>query len=319
LLSTAIIAKESASKWIRPNSVPVPKDNKITPDRIKLGKLLYFDSRLSSDGKVSCATCHNPKLGWSDGRPKAVGVEGRMGPRNSPTVLNTAYQMHQFWDGRARSLEEQALGPIQADVEMNMNLNDLVNRLKGIKGYVKLFNKAYPNDGITKDTIAKAIATFERTVLSTQSPFDKYIKGNKKAISNNAKKGFKLFKEKGKCTDCHDGFNFTDGSFHNIGLGDSDIGRYKLKRRTAWYHAFKTPTLRDITLSGPYFHDGSVKTLEEAVAICGNGGRYSYSKNISTFIKDNKLTHKEIKLIVEFLETLEGKPLNIKVPTKFPQ
>jgi len=319
LLTTAASAKEDLSKWLRPDTVPAPKDNQITPERIELGKFLYFDTRLSRDNTVSCATCHNPSLGWSDGQPKAIGIEGRQGPRNSPTVINTAYQRHQFWDGRAKSLEEQALGPIQADVEMDMDLDKLVERLNGIKGYRDLFEKAYPGEGITKDTIAKAIATFERTVVSTEAPFDKYIKGDEKAISANAKKGFALFTGKGKCNNCHDGFNFTDGSFHNLGLGDGDIGRYKLKKRAAWFHAFKTPTLRDVTLTGPYFHDGSVKTLEEATAICGNGGRFPNSKNLSPLIEDRGLTPKEIRLIVDFLKTLEGAPMNIEAPSKFPQ
>ncbi len=319
MLTTTAVAKEDMSKWLRPQSVPAPKDNQITPERIELGKFLYFDTRLSRDGTVSCATCHNPALGWSDGQPKAIGIEGRQGPRNSPTVINTAYQRHQFWDGRAKSLEEQALGPIQADVEMDMDLDKLVKRLNGIKGYKTLFEKAYPGEGITKDTIAKAIATFERTVVSTEAPFDRYVKGDENAIGERAKKGFALFTGKGKCNNCHDGFNFTDGSFHNLGLGDADIGRYKLKKRAAWFHAFKTPTLRDVTKTAPYFHDGSIKTLEEATAVCGNGGRYHNSKNLSPLIEDRGLTHNEIRLIVDFLETLEGEPMNIQAPATFPQ
>ncbi len=319
LLATSAAAKEDLSKWIRPDKVPAPKNNRITPERIELGKFLYFDTRLSRNNTVSCATCHNPSMGWSDGQSKAIGIEGRQGPRNSPTVINTAYQRHQFWDGRAKSLEEQALGPIQADVEMDMKLDKLVERLNGIEGYKKLFEKAYPGEGITKDTIAKAIATFERTVVSTEAPFDKYAKGDENAISENAKKGFALFTGKGKCNNCHDGFNFTDGSFHNLGLGDSDIGRYKLKKRAAWFHAFKTPTLRDVALSGPYFHDGSIKTLEEATAVCGNGGRFHNSKNLSPLIEDRHLNPDEIRLIVDFLKTLTGEPMNISAPATFPQ
>ncbi len=319
ILTTSAVAKEDMNKWLRPENVPAPKDNQITPERITLGKFLYFDTRLSRDNTVSCATCHNPELGWSDGQPKAIGIEGRQGPRNSPTIINTAYQRHQFWDGRAKSLEEQALGPIQADVEMDMDLDELVKRLNGIKGYKELFEKAYPGEGITKDTIAKAIATFERTVVSTEAPFDRYIKGDENAISENAKKGFALFTGKGKCNNCHDGFNFTDGSFHNLGLGDSDIGRYKLKKRASWFHAFKTPTLRDVTKTAPYFHDGSIKTLEEATAVCGNGGRFPNSKNLSPLIEDRGLTQEEIRLIVDFLATLEGEPMKLEIPTKFPQ
>ncbi len=319
IVTTGVSAGEDLSKWLRPDTVPAPKDNQITPERVELGTFLYFDTRLSRDGTVSCATCHNEANGWSDGLPKAIGIEGRQGPRNSPTVLNTAYQIRQFWDGRAKTLEEQALGPIEADVEMDMDLDELLKRLNKIEGYKVLFEKAYPGEGITRDTLAKAIATFERTVVSTESPFDRYIKGDKDAIDENAKKGFALFTGKAHCTDCHDGFNFTDGSFHNLGLGDADEGRYGLKKRAAWFHAFKTPTLRDVTKSGPYFHDGSIKTLAEATAVCGNGGRFPNSEKVSPLIVDRGLNQEELELLVDFLKTLEGEPLNIKEPTEFPQ
>ena len=198
--SSAVVAtaQEDMSKWIRPTEVPQPKNNKLTPARIELGKLLYFDTRLSKDNTISCATCHHPKRGWTDAIPtsKAVGFQGRVGPRNSPVVLNTAYQKHQFWDGRVKSLEQQALGPIQADVEMNMSLKELVPKLKAIKGYAPLFEKAYPGEGITPDTIAKAIASFERTVISPDAPFDKWVKGDKHAMSKEAQEGFELFKGK---------------------------------------------------------------------------------------------------------------------------
>jgi cytochrome c peroxidase len=325
--SLSIAQAEDASKWLRPTKVPQPKDNKLTKERIELGRFLYFDTRLSKSNKISCATCHHPKRGWTDLKPvaKAVGHEGRVGPRNSPTVLNTAYQRHQFWDGRAKSLEEQALGPIQADVEMNMPLDELVAKLKKIKGYRELFDKAYPGEGITPKTIAKAIASFERTVVSTESPFDKYIKGDKNALNTQQKRGWKLFKGKGHCTDCHDSFNFTDGSFHNIGLHDGELkgkelGRYNVKARAAWYGVFKTPTLRDVAKSYPYFHDGSVKTLTEATAICAGGGRFDRNvKNKSPYMKDRHLTKQEIADIVAFMEALSGPDVDVKIPTKFPQ
>ena len=327
LISSALYATADMKKWLRPAEVPQPKDNTITPERIELGKLLYFDTRLSANGKISCATCHHPKRGWTDLEPVAKAIGAGRGPRNSPVVLNTAYQKRQFWDGRARTLEKQALGPIEADVEMNMPLEVLIPKLNKIKGYTKLFKKAYPSSKgtITKEYLAKAIATFERTVVSTIAPFDKYAMGNKKAISKEAITGFDLFQNKAHCMDCHDSFNFTDGSFHNIGLNDGqlqgkELGRYLTKRRAAWYGVFKTPTLRDITKSGPYFHDGSVKTLTEAVNICGNGGRYKNDvKNKSTYIIDRNLSQSEISKIVAFLKTLEGPDMKLKIPTKFPQ
>jgi len=323
----SVNANEDMSQWLRPANVPQPKNNKLTPERIKLGKLLYFDTRLSKDNTVSCATCHHPQRGWTDQIPtsKAIGFKGRVGPRNSPVILNTAYQRHQFWDGRAKSLEQQALGPIEAEVEMNMPLKELLPKLKRIKGYVTLFKKAYPGEGLTKKTLAKAIASFERTIVSTESPFDKYAKGDKNAIPKEAKEGFALFKGKAHCTDCHDGWNFTDGSFQNIGLYDGvlkgkELGRYNMKAREAWYGVFKTPTLRDVTKSYPYFHDGSVKTLQEATAICSGGGRYENNvKNKSDAMKDRKLSHEEINKIVLFMRSLTGPDLNITIPTKFPQ
>ena len=327
LLSSTLFATSDMNEWLRPAEVPQPKDNKLTPEKIELGKLLYFDTRLSKDNTISCATCHHPKKGWTDLNPtsKAVGFEGRVGPRNSPVVLNTAYQKHQFWDGRVKSLEAQALGPIEADVEMNMPLKELIPKLNKIKGYVALFETAYPGEGLTKETLAKAIASFERTVVSTESSFDKYIKGDTQAMSQKAQEGFTLFKGKAKCTGCHDGFNFTDGSFHNIGLNDGELkgkelGRYNVKARAAWYGVMKTPTLRDITKSAPYFHDGSVKTLQEATVICASGGRYENGvKNKSDAMKDRDLSRAEVDKIVLFMQALTGPDLDIKIPTKFPQ
>ena len=329
LTISSLQATSDMSKWLRPAEVPQPKDNKMTPNRIELGKLLYFDTRLSSSEKISCATCHHPKHGWTDENPtsKAVGHEGAVGPRNSPVVLNTAYQNRQFWDGRVRTLEQQALGPIEADVEMNMPLAVLIPKLNKIKGYQKLFKKAYPKSKgtITNEYLAKAIASFERTVVSTEAPFDRYAKGDKKAITKEAKEGFELFKGKAKCTACHDGFNFTDGSFHNIGLNDGELsgkelGRYLVKRRGAWYGVMKTPTLRDVTKSYPYFHDGSVKTLQEATSICAGGGRYENNvKNKSLSIVDRNLTKTEIDKIVSFMKPLTGPDMKLKIPTKFPQ
>lgn len=327
LFTGSLNASQDMKKWLRPAEVPQPKDNKLTPEKIELGKLLYFDVRLSSSEKISCATCHHPKQGWSDEvpTPKAIGHEGAVGPRNSPVVLNTAYQNRQFWDGRVKTLEEQALGPIEADVEMNMDLNVLIPKLNAIEGYVSLFEKAYPGEGVTRKTLAKAIASFERTVVSTIAPFDKYAMGDLKAISKKAKKGFELFKGKAHCIDCHDGFNFTDGSFHNIGLRDGelqgkDLGRYLTKRRATWYGVMKTPTLRDATKSAPYFHDGSTGTLEEVAHICGNGGRFKHNvKNKSTYIKDRKLSRAELSQLVSFMESLTGPNMKLKIPTKFPQ
>ncbi|MBL0707496.1 MAG: c-type cytochrome [Sulfurimonas sp.] len=327
LLSFSFTQAKDMQEWLRPSEIPQPKNNKLTPQRIELGKLLYFDVRLSSSEKISCATCHHPKHGWSDeiATPKAIGHEGAVGSRNSPVILNTAYQNRQFWDGRAKTLEEQTLKPIEEGVEMNMPLSILIPKLNAIDGYVKLFDIAYPKEGLNKTTLAKALASFGRTVVSTIAPFDNYIMGDKNAISKKAKRGFKLFKTKAHCIDCHEKFNFSDGSFHNIGLNDGELhgkelGRYVVKPRASWYGVMKTPTLRDVTKSAPYFHDGSVQTLVEASSICANGGRYKYNvKNKSTYIKDRGLSRQEIDDLVTFLHTLTGPDMKLKIPTKFPQ
>ena len=315
-----LYANEDKTKWLIPKEIPAPKDNQITPKRVELGKFLYFDKRLSLTGDISCASCHHPDLGWSDGKKKAVGIHGKIGPRNSPTVLNTAFQSRQFWDGRAKSLEEQALGPMQADIEMGMTFEKIMERIDANKGYVKLFAEAYPDDLLAIETVAKAIATFERTIISKEAPFDKFIKGDNNAINDEAKKGWELFRGKAKCATCHDGFNFTDGSFHNIALGDDDIGRQALKmKRKAWKGAMKTPTLRYVDQSAPYFHDGSAETLEESIEVCGEGGRDQDDPYRSPDMKDRSLSDKELSQINEFLKTLTGNKLDIIEPENFPQ
>lgn len=320
-------AKTQKEEWLRPAEVPQPENNKLTPERIELGKLLFFDTRLSRDDTISCATCHHPKRGWTDLEPssKAVGFEGITGPRNSPTLLNVAYNSRHFWDGRAKTLEEQALGPMQADVEMNMPIEVLIPKLNAIKAYVKLFEEVYPGEGLTKTTLAKAVASFERTIVSGLSPFDKYIQGDENSMTQEQIAGFELFKTKAHCTDCHDTFNFTDGSFHNIGLSKGELkgkelGRYNLKNRASWYGVMKTPTLRDVTKSAPYFHDGSVETLKESTEICSSGGRHKKGvHNKSDSMKDRGLSQKEKDAIEAFLRALESPDLDIKIPTKFPQ
>ncbi len=319
LLSTSLLANKDANSWLRPDVIPAPADNPITKEKVLLGKLLFFDKRLSRSDTISCATCHNPRLGWSDGQAKAIGEQNRVGRRNSPTIINSAYQDSYFHDGRADTLEEQAIGPIEAEVEMNMPIDKLVKKLKNIKGYRELFFKAFGEEGISKDTIAKAIASFERTIISPEAAFDRWIAGDKDAISADAKEGFDIFLNVGKCESCHNGFNFTNGSFNNVGLGDrNDLGLYEITKSKIWYGSFKTPTLRDIEKSGPYFHDGSVKELEEAVRLCGNGGRRPVQLR-SPFFRDRKLDTYEVKKIVSFLKTLTSVPVDITIPKKFPE
>ena len=255
-----------------------PDDNPPTAAKIALGKQLYFDPRLSRDSTISCASCHDPKKGWSNGEQFATGVGGAKGGRNSPTVLNTAYNRFQFWDGRAPSLEAQALGPIQNPIEMAMTLEEVVARLNGIAGYRRQFQEVFGTD-VTADGIAKAIAAYERTVLSGDAPFDRYAAGDTKVLSEAAIRGRNLFFGKAQCSGCHVGPNFTDNAFHNIGIGYNpetkmfaDVGREAESKLPGDRGSFKTPTLREIARTAPYMHDGSLKTLQEVVEHYNRGG-----------------------------------------------
>lgn len=256
-------------------AVPVPDNNPLTLEKIELGKQLYFDRRLSSDNSVSCADCHDPKKGWSNGEQFATGFKKQKGGRSAPTVLNTAYQQFQFWDGRAGTLEEQALGPVQNPIEMNMTLPKMISTLKGLEGYRSQFRKVFGTD-VTEDGVAKAIAAFERTILSGNAPYDRYKAGDKMAMSGSAVRGMDLFFNKARCSACHAGPNFTDNGFHNIGVGmdkaKPDEGRFVVSKLLGDRGAFKTPTLRDIARTAPYMHDGSQKTLEEVVDHYDRGG-----------------------------------------------
>ncbi len=255
--------------------VPVPSDNPLTIEKVELGKQLYFDPRLSCDETVSCASCHDPKKGWSNGTPFAMGVRSQMGGRSAPTIINAAYSELQFWDGRALRLEGQALGPIQNPIEMDHKLEDCVAKLNKIPGYKQQFQKVFGTD-VTPENIAKAIASFERTVLSGNAPYDQYKAGKKDALSPAAERGMKLFFGKAHCSACHTGPNFSDDSFHNIGVGmkaeKPDLGRFEVTKVLGDKGAFKTPTLREVARHAPYMHDGSMKTLEEVIEHYDRGG-----------------------------------------------
>jgi cytochrome c peroxidase len=255
--------------------LPVPADNPLTPEKVELGKQLYFDPRLSCDNTVSCASCHDPKKGWSNGTPFAMGVRNQVGGRSAPTIINAAYSDLQFWDGRALKLEGQALGPIQNPIEMDHKLDDCVTKLNKIPGYKQQFQKVFGTD-VTSENIAKAIASFERTVLSGNAPYDKYKGGNHNVMSAAAERGMKLFFGKAHCSACHTGPNFSDESFHNIGVGmkaeKPDLGRYEVTKVVGDKGAFKTPTLREVARHAPYMHDGSLKTLEDVVEHYDKGG-----------------------------------------------
>ncbi len=253
-----------------------PSDNAPSDAKIALGKQLYFDARLSVDDKVSCASCHDPKKGWSNGEATASGVGGQRGGRSAPTVLNTTYQRFQFWDGRADTLEQQALGPIANPIEMNLPIDAAVKKLSAIEGYQKQFQAVFGSP-VSAEGIGKAIAAFERTVLSGNAPYDKYkINKDESALSDSAKQGMKLFFGKANCSACHVGPNFTDNGFHNLGVGmkaeKPDLGRFEITKLEGDRGSFKTPSLRDIARSAPYMHDGSLATLEDVVEHYSKGG-----------------------------------------------
>ncbi len=311
-VSIASAAFAEKSDYIQPK-LKVPAKNALTPERVALGKALFFDPRLSGSNWISCATCHNPALGWSDGLPKAIGEGQEVLDRSTPTILNVAYNRKQMWDGRDRSLEDQATGPIEAAGEMNQDLGLLIEELSEYQGYISLFESAYPGEGITEDTISKAIASFERTVIATESPFDRWVKGDESAISSSAKRGFHLFEGKANCVACHQNHNFVDDGFHNIGLPNSDDpGRYTFVKVKVLKGAFKTPTLRDIALTAPYMHNGAYNTLEEVVEHYNQGG--VDKSNLDPNIKELNLTKKEVNDVVEFMNTLTGTHMEITIP-----
>ncbi|MBI1349285.1 c-type cytochrome [bacterium] len=275
-----------------------PEDNPSTPEKVALGKQLYFDPRLSADDTISCASCHDPAKGWSNGEQFATGVGGAKGGRNSPTVLNSAYSKQQFWDGRAKTLEEQALGPIANPIEMKMVLDDVVAKFNKIPGYKEQFQKVFGTD-VTQEGMAKAIAAFERTILSGDAPYDRFKAGDQAAMSEAAQRGMKLFFGKANCSACHSGHSFTDFAYHNIGLDSEDTGRKAISNLDGDHGAMKTPTLRDIAKTGPYMHNGSLKTLEEVMAHYNKGGNGNPYQDEEIYAL--KLTPEEIADIVTFM------------------
>jgi len=299
-----------------------PPDNPYSKAKVELGKLLYFDKRLSADGSVSCGTCHHPKFAFTDGASVSTGIKGQKGGRSAPTVLNRAYSLAQFWDGRAPTLEEQAKGPMANPIEMGHTHEAIVAKLRGIPGYRPLFKTAFGTEEIDIDRVAKAIATFERTVLSGNSPYDQWKVGNKKtAMTQEQIRGAQIFAGKARCDQCHEGINFTSNSYRNLGIGtdkpNPDGGRFVVTKDPADWGAFKTPTLREIANTAPYMHDGRFKTLEEVVDFYDKGG--IPNKNLDKAMKPLKLTDQEKKDLVAFLKALSGEGWKIEEPAKFPE
>ncbi len=312
-LMTVVTTSVWAEFRALPDAPPVTSDNPQTVEKIELGKMLFFDPRLSMDGTISCNSCHNVMFHGGDGRPVGVGIQGKRGGRNSPTVWNSAFHTVQFWDGRVTTLEDQAVGPIVNSVEMGMTSHDLVvERIKQIPVYVQAFRKVFPQsiEPTIKDA-AKAIASYERTLITSNSPFDKYMKGNKKAMTIQQIRGMKLVDEIG-CTSCHTGVNFAGEGF-KMGEGNyqpfpqipgskydkmydliSDLGRFEVTKKTEDKNLWRVPTWRNISITAPYFHNGKVKTLDEAVRVMAK-------TQMDMDLKDN-----QVEDIVAFLNALTG-------------
>lgn len=306
-----------------------PPDNPYSQEKAELGRLLYFDTRLSADNTVACASCHSPRTAFTDGQPVATGVRGQKGGRSAPTVINSAYNFLQFWDGRAPTLEEQAKGPIANPIEMANTHEAVVRRLKAIPGYRDRFRTVFGTEEITIDHVARAIATFERTVLSGNSPFDRFQTGDREALSPAAQRGLQLFFGKARCNLCHAGPNLGGEQFANTGIGlekqNPDWGRSEVTHREEDRGAFKTPTLRDIAGTAPYMHDGSLNTLEEVVEYYNQGGIQklhdgSPNRWLDKRMQPLDLTQQEKADLVTFLRSLSGEGWqHAQAPDQFPQ
>jgi cytochrome c peroxidase len=309
LLATSNHALLSSSNLTAP--VPAPYSDEVTPERelpawtqemAALGKRLFFEPRLSRDGSVSCATCHDPKRAFTDGLPRARGVRGQLGPRNTPTILNRGVGKSEFWDGRARNLEEQALGPIEAPVEMDLPIPEAVARLQQDPSYNAAFVAAF-GGGPSPERLARAIGAYERTVYSIDAPFDRFVAGESDALTPEAQRGLVLFGGKARCGECHAGVNFTDELFHTLGLG-ADAGRGGVTKVKTEVGAFKTPTLREVASTAPYMHDGSLATLEEVIEYYDRGG--TPHPNLSPKMTRLGLTPQDRSDLVAFLRALSG-------------
>jgi cytochrome c peroxidase len=295
-----------------PENPPVLKGNIANSDKIELGKLLFFDPRLSSSWLISCNTCHNLSLGGVDLLETSVGHGWQKGPRNSPTVLNAVLNIAQFWDGRARDLREQAMGPVQAAVEMNSTPDRTVKTLKSIPEYVARFTKSFAGekDPVTFENMARAIEVFEATLLTPDSRFDRFLGGKTEILNETEKRGLELFMSKG-CTPCHSGVNLGGQGYFPFGVVEKpgaevlprgDRGRFEVTRTASDEYVFKSPSLRNIALTAPYFHSGKVWDLSQAVAVMGSAQLGA------------KLTERETDAIVAFLNTLTGTQPRVEIP-----
>lgn len=296
-----------------PASPPALEDNAVTPERTELGKMLYFEPRLSSSWLISCNTCHNLGFGGVDQEETSVGHGWQRGPRNAPTVLNAVFNVAQFWDGRARDLEEQAKGPIQAGVEMNSTPGRTLETLRSMPGYVERFEAAFPadDDPVSFENVARAIEVFEATLLTPDAPFDRFLRGDAGALDGTEKRGLRLFMDRG-CSSCHRGVNVGGQGYFPFGVTEKpgaeilppgDRGRFEVTKTASDEYVFKAPALRNVRLTAPYFHSGSVWELKRAVAVMGSAQLGA------------TLSGDEVTAIAAFLATLTGEQPEVRYPT----
>ncbi len=310
-----------------------PADNPFKAEKQQLGKILFFDPRLSVSGQIACASCHDPELGWGDGKRVAYGHNRQTGKRNAMTLLNVGFYEKFFWDGRAGSLEEQAKFPVQDHVEMNTDLATMVKNVKAVAGYKPLFVQAFGSEEITLDKIQKAIATFERSIVSTSSRFDAFVKGNSKALKDDEVVGLHLFRTKAGCINCHNTPLFSDNKFHNDGqalLGSrmEDLGLYNVTKNLKDVGAFKTPSLRETHITGPWMHHGNFPSIKDVIEFYNLGNPVSYQRAAvipdslknpkSAMLKKLNLTLTEQTQLEAFLKSISTQVQKI-MPPKLPE
>jgi cytochrome c peroxidase len=341
LLFFFIIPSHTVAGHLEPfKKIPIPRLNPQTPEKIELGKILFFDRRLSGDGTMSCATCHIPEMGFSDGQAISLNYPTTKNWRNSPTLINVAFSKFLFHDGRVETLEDQALFPMMSSFEMNQNLDYLEEEIRSVPEYLALFTKVFGDDDITRERVGMALAAFQRTLISRNAPLDIFLNGNKNALSPDAQQGYEIFTGKGKCTDCHFGVNLIDNKFHALNVPENpdfqadprvaatrrfvaklnhyknfrslneDPGRYLITKDKKDWRAFKTPTLREISKTGPYMHNGIFVTLDEVIDFFNQGGGPN-----NTVLKSLGLNAEEKKDLKIFLvEALTGDDIELIYP-----
>ncbi|RZK42310.1 MAG: cytochrome-c peroxidase [Pedobacter sp.] len=330
---------QPSSSWPKPTVdksvvfdelAPLPQPSiKASEERILLGKTLFFDSRLSSSNQISCATCHKPELSWTDGLQVSIGHDKALNTRNSPTIENVWFYNKLFWDGRANNLEEQAAIPLTSEIEMHQDMKLLPGKLKKVKGYAQLFKKAFGDREITSERILASIADFQRTIVSGRSKFDQFLEGDSESLNNEELLGLHLFRTKARCMNCHHGALLTDNEFHNLGLSNfgkknQDLGLYNATKNPNDAGKFKTPSLRNVMNTGPWFHDGSVKTMDSLMLLYNMGMPFPavtmaqlddplLPKN-DRLLKGIRLSRSEMNAIIAFLGAISVKPAAFEVP-----